>query len=224
MASLWLFLALAANSATVEPAPPATLPAPGEAAAPAAVVPSTPDLPITTLALACDATQAAAALRFDVPANTLLELETIDAISSATNHPGDVFGLRLGEALRWGPTELLPAGTPVHGQVVHAARSKGGGKAGELILAARYAQTAQGRIKLRANFGASGKDHTKGALAASFALGPFAMAVHGSERVIAPGTKLSARLAEPVTFHCGALAAPPSTPSQPTAPQGSTSQ
>lgn len=213
MGSLWLMLALAVPSAPVEPAPPA-------AAEPIPVAAPAPETPLSTVALACDPAQVAAALRFDVPANTLLELETTEPVSSAINHPGDVFGLRLAEPLRWGPTELLPAGTPVRGQVVHAARSKGGGKAGELILAARYAQTTQGRLKLRANFGASGKDHTKGALMASLVVGVFAMGVHGSERVIAQGTRLSARLAEPVTFHCGALPAPSSTPSQPTAPQG----
>jgi hypothetical protein len=221
MGSFWWLLALAVPAAPVAPVPPAAVePAP----APAPGVAPTPETPRTARAQASDTAHAAAARRFDVPANTLLELETTDPVSSAINHPGDVFSLRLSEPLRWGPTELLPAGTPVQGQVVHAARSKGGGKAGELILAARYAQTAQGRLKLRANFGASGKDHTKGALAASFALGPFAMAVHGSERVIAPGTRLSARLADPVTFHCGALAAPPSSPTQPTAPQGLSSQ
>jgi hypothetical protein len=216
MGSFWLLLALAVASAPVEPAAPPTDLMP----IPTAIAVAAPETQLTAMALACDPAQTAADLRFDVPANTLLELEMTDSVSSALNHPGDLFGLRLSEPLRWGPTELLPAGTPVRGQVVHAAQSKGGGKAGELILAARYAQTDQGRLKLRANFGASGKDHTKGALAASLVIGVFAMAVHGSERVLAPGTRLSARLAEPVTFHCGALAAPPSTPSQPTVPQG----
>lgn len=220
MGSLWLLLALAVPSAPVEPATPAVEPA----RIPAAIAVVAPETPITALALACAPAQVAADLRFDLPANTLLELEMTDSVSSALNHPGDVFGLRLSEPLRWGPTELLPAGTPVRGQVVHAAQSKGGGKAGELILAARYAQTDQGRLKLRANFGASGNDNTKGALAASLVIGVFAMAVHGSERVLAPGTRLSARLAEPVTFHCGAFPAPPSTASQPTAPQGLSTQ
>jgi hypothetical protein len=220
MGSFWLLLALAVPTAPVEPAASAVDTA--QVAEPMAV--AAPETPVTALALACAPAQIAADLRFDVPANTLLELETTDTVSSAINHPGDVFGLRLSEPLRWGPTELLPAGTPVRGQVVHAAQSKGGGKAGELILAARYAQTDQGRLKLRANFGASGTDHTKGALMASLVVGVFAMGVHGSERVIAPGTRLSARLAEPVTFHCGAPPAPPSLPSQPTAPQGISTQ
>jgi hypothetical protein len=217
MASLWLLLALAMPSAPVEPAAPA---AAVPMASPAPIAAPAPETQITTLALACDAPQAAASPRFDVPANTLLELEAVDSVSSATNHPGDLFALRLSEPLRWGPTELLPAGTPVQGQVVHAARSRGGGKAGELLLAARYAQTAQGRIRLRSNFGASGKDHTKGALAASLVVGVFAMAIHGSEQVVTPGTPLSARLAEPVTFQCGAVTASPVIPPTPTATQG----
>jgi hypothetical protein len=213
MGSLSLFLALAVAAPAIEPTAPPPVPATPVAIA----APPAPETPLAVMTLACPA---GAAPQYVVPANTLLELEAVDLVSSATNHPGDLFALRLSEPLLWGTTELLPAGTPVQGQVVHAARSRGGGKAGELLLAARYAQTSQGRIKLRSNFGASGKDHTKGALAASLVVGVFAMAIHGSEQVVSPGTSLSARLAEPVTFQCGALAAPPVTPPTPAATQG----
>jgi hypothetical protein len=228
MVGWWMVLALAGPMTTAPDAPPAP------ATQPVSSVDSTQDAPapapqewLARVDIACEGSQVAAGAHFDLGPNTLLELELVDPVSSASNHPGDTFSLRLREPLMYGPTRLLPAGTFATGQVVHAARSRGGGKAGELILAARWLQTPQGRIRLRASIGASGTQRTGASLATAVAFGPIGLAVHGAERELAVGTPLVARLADPISFRCGAAPAPlhdPAVPAATPATQGLPSQ
>ena len=135
-----------------------------------------------------------------LPANTNVELEMVDAVSSKTSKHGDMFKLRVALPVKSGDTVLIPAGTPAVGQVVHAEKSHGGGKAGELILAARYIDMPQGQIKLHSSFGAAGRNRTGAALATSIAVGVFGMFVKGKEIEIPAGGPLSARLAEDTTI------------------------
>lgn len=130
-----------------------------------------------------------------VPANTVVELEMVDSISSKTSKPGDLFRLKVALPVILNGVEVIPQGAPVVGQVVHAQKARGGGKAGELILAARHIELPQGQIKLRSGFGAAGKDRTGAALATSIAVGVFGMLVRGQELELPAGHPLSARVA-----------------------------
>lgn len=167
------------------PVPAATSPTPGPAPATA---------PVTEPVAASAAEAPAATLR--LPANTVVELETLDAVSSKTSKPKDFFRLRVAEDVRVDGRVLIPAGTEALGQVVHAAKSGGGGKAGELILAARAIKLPRGDVKLRSGFGAAGQQRTGAALATSIAVGVFGLFVHGKELLLPAGTPLSARVAE----------------------------
>jgi hypothetical protein len=219
MTPLLLLAALAApvvqDATPVETAPPA---APVAAAAP----PAAAEAFLQDVAIACPA--GAARTTFPLVPNTLFELETVDAVSSKTNHAGDRFALRLREPLRYGAVVLVPAGTPIQGEVTHASENRFGGMAGELILAARYVQLPQGRLRLRASISASGKSRTGAAATTTVLFGIAGVFVQGDNRNLPPGTPLSARLAEPVTFHCEGAPAPsplsvdapaPATPSNP---------
>jgi hypothetical protein len=84
-----------------------------------------------------------------VPARTPVEIEIMDAVDSRANHPMDHFAFRLAEPLTIDGHVIAPAGTPGIGEVVHAARARFGGKAGELILAARYLDLNGTHIPLR---------------------------------------------------------------------------
>jgi hypothetical protein len=115
-----------------------------------------------------------------VPALTPVIVRLEETITSNKNKPGDRFRITVAEDVRVGESVVIPAGSAGEGEVVHAAKSGAGGKAGELILVARYVIAADQQIRLRSfALGAQGKDHTGDALAASLALGPFAMFVHG---------------------------------------------
>jgi len=159
------------------------------------------------------AAQTAAEGLHTLAANTVIELETIDAVSSRTSKTGDFFKLRVRtDVLAADGTILIPAGTPAMGQVVHAARSGGGGKGGELILAARYVELPLEQVKLRSGFGAAGKARVGATLASSVVIGPFAMLIKGKDLELPAATPLSARLAQETSFappcpetelHCG---------------------
>ena len=197
--------------ALAEPAPEATAPAPSAEAIPAPVAaPAPPEVFLASVAIACPA--GATRTTFPLVPNTLLELELVDRVTSGDNRAGDTFSLRVREPLKYGAVELVPVGALVHGEVTHATRNRLGGIGGELNLAARYLQLPQGRIKLRASFAASGKSRTGVAATTTALFGIAGMMIHGSNKAIPPGTPLTARLAEPVTFHCEGVALPAPTP------------
>src|SRR5688572_33212892 len=75
--------------------------------------------------------------RVTVPALTPVAVRLEEPISSNKNKPGDRFRITVAEDVRVGDALVIPAGSMGEGEVVHAARSGAGGKAGELILAAR---------------------------------------------------------------------------------------
>jgi hypothetical protein len=84
-----------------------------------------------------------------VPARTTIEIEILDTITSRDNSNGQSFRFRLAAPLMADGHILIPAGTEGVGEVVHAARARAMGKAGELILAARYLKHGEARIPLR---------------------------------------------------------------------------
>lgn len=85
-----------------------------------------------------------------LPALTPLKLQVEGQISSKTHVTGDKIVIILAEALRVTDTLAIPAGTRGVGEVVHAAKKGMGGKAGELLIAARTLDLGPGvSIKLR---------------------------------------------------------------------------
>jgi hypothetical protein len=160
-----------------------------------------------------------------VAAGTVVELETTEPVSSRDRKHGDRFGLRLHAPLLVDDMVVLPAGTPGVGEIVHADRARGGGKPGELILAARYLRVGATQVSLHGmTLGATGKDKTRASMAVATAVGPLALFIHGGEIEIPTGTlaqaKLLADLDRPPQAGATALiaadrttsAAPPRTP------------
>jgi hypothetical protein len=126
----------------------------------------------------------AATAEFVLPANTVIELEMVEPVGSKTSKPGDLFHLRVATAVELKGSVVIAAGTPAVGQVVHATRSGTGGKAGELILAARYLDMPHGKVKLRM----------------VVVTGVFGMLVRGRDVELPAGSPLSARLAIDTIF------------------------
>ena len=135
-----------------------------------------------------------------VDANSIVDLETTEPISSRDRKHGDLFGLRLHTSLIRDGVVVVPAGTTGVGEIVHADRARGGGKPGELILAARYLQVGDRQVRLHAlKLGATGKDNSGTAMAASMAIGVFAQFIHGGEVEVPTGTLAQAKLLEDFT-------------------------
>ncbi|HKU88696.1 MAG TPA: hypothetical protein VJP84_02820 [Steroidobacteraceae bacterium] len=127
--------------------------------------------------------------RVTVPALTPVAVRLEEAISSNRNKPGDHFRITVAEDVRVGDVLVIPAGSVGEGEVIHAARSGAGGKAGELILAARYVRVGDIDVRLRSfALGVVGKDQSVNSLAASMIIGPFAMFVKGGVITVPPAT------------------------------------
>lgn len=169
--------------------------------------------PSTTAAPASPAATTSATPCCTLPDGTLVELAIGEPLTSKTAQRGQRFKLVLAEPLRLGDTVVVPAGTEGVGEVVHAERARGGGKAGELILAARFIQGPGGEIKLRGmKLGGIGKDNRDaanglliGTAVAAPILAPVAFLVRGGQIEIPAGTRAHAKLA-------GALQLPPMAP------------
>lgn len=124
-----------------------------------------------------------------VPALTPVAVRLEEPISSNKNKPGDHFRITVAEDVRIGDALVIPAGSAGEGEVIHAAKPGAGGKAGELILAARYVRVGDVEVRLRSfALGAVGKDQSVNSLAASMLVGPFAMFVKGGVITVPPAT------------------------------------
>lgn len=116
---------------------------------------------------------------------------------------GQYFKLSLREPLRLNDNLVIPAGTTGSGQVVHAAKSRAMGKAGEMVLAARFLDFQGTRIPLRSlRYGAGqGKDNVGTAAIVGFAVSPLITPfITGGEVRIPAGTEVWARVAADVAF------------------------
>ena len=166
---------------------------------------------------------------------TAVVLEILDPLDSGLVKRGDKFRIRLAEPVSVEGKIVLPAGIEGQGEIVHAAKSRGGGKAGELLIAARYLQRDEAnQIRLRGmKLGGQGKDNSALAVGLSVAVGVFAFFVQGDEIFIPAGTLAQAKIAQdmdlvltaiepPTAIVEQAIPAPPSAiEGMPPAPQSS---
>ena len=138
-----------------------------------------------------------------IPAMTEVEIEIADPVSSKSKRQGEHFAIRLAEPIVVDGRMLVPAGTPGVGEIVHSAKAGGAGKAGELILAARYLELDGQRIPLRSfRYGRrQGKDKTGAVNAGNMAAAAVMPAaslvgflIKGGEVDIPAGTRASAKV------------------------------
>jgi hypothetical protein len=123
---------------------------------------------------------------------TPLVLRIDSAISSKTARRGDRFGLTLEADLIIDQHVLVPKGTKGEGEVVHAAGVGFGGRAGELILAARFLQLGDARLPLQSfrisRAGANNSAEAIGVMAAAGAVGAIAaLFITGTSAEVAAG-------------------------------------
>jgi hypothetical protein len=95
-----------------------------------------------------------------LPVNSAVPLRFVSTVSSGTHTRGQTFDLEVTDDITAGDRVVIPAGSIATGEVIHAERARGLGKAGELILSARYVTVGERRIKLRAQLSQTGQDKT----------------------------------------------------------------
>lgn len=150
-----------------------------------------------------------------VRALTPVFLSIDEPLDSDKSQIGQYFKLSLRQPLELAGGLTIPAGTAGAGQVVHAAKSRAMGKAGELVLAARHLDFQGTRIPLRSlRYGkGQGKDNVDTAvivgIAVSALITPF---ITGGEVRIPAGTDVWAKVAADVAMR-------PAQPAPPVPPQ-----
>lgn len=134
-----------------------------------------------------------------IPALTIVSIEILSTVNSQANKIGEKFPIRLTEPIAVNGQVIIPAGATGSGDVVHAAKSRFGGKPGELIIAVRYLEYQGQRIPLRSlKFGTgSGKDNGGTAQAIGIAGGAVgglvSMFITGGEVNVPSGTIAQAK-------------------------------
>jgi hypothetical protein len=139
---------------------------------------------------------------FALPAMTLVEIEIVDALNSKTSHIGETFNIRLAAPIMIDGQIAVPKGTTGKGEVIHAAKARAAGKAGELIIAARYLDYQGMKLPLRSlKYGqdTAGQSHVGEAAAVGIVVAaPLVLFVTGGQVDIPAGMPATAKLASDV--------------------------
>jgi hypothetical protein len=154
-----------------------------------AVSPMTAEAQIAAAGPAESATIAPAPV--SIAAGTPVEIEFMAPLSSKTAKIDDMFQIRLTAPILIDGKVVVPVGTLGAGQIVHAAKAGGGGKAGELIVTVRWVEHLGTRITLRRlRMGGldRGADRREGAFGVSMAVPLAGFLVRGGEKTIEAGT------------------------------------
>jgi hypothetical protein len=123
-----------------------------------------------------------------VPAGTAIEIRVDQALSSRTAVRGDRFPISVVSPIIVDGTVIVPAGASGIGEVVHAAGKGFGGRAGELIVAARYVDVPGGRVLLRGfRINRAGANNAAEAIGATIMVPLAGLVVTGSSAQIALG-------------------------------------
>jgi hypothetical protein len=149
-----------------------------------------------------------------LPKLSPVAIEILDPLGSKTSRSLGTFRIALAEPLTLDGAEVVPAGIPGMGEIVHAKKAGGMGAAGELVIAARYLDLDGRKLRLRSTvLDAEGKSRINGVntLAVASAASPIPIAVvgffiKGGDIEVPAGTRAVAKLAE--DFALDALTAP----------------
>lgn len=148
--------------------------------------------------------QGAVPATIELPSELPIVVEIATPLSSKTGVNDQYFAIRLAEDVVIDGRVVVPAGTTGQGQIVHAAKARAMGKAGELILAARRIDCGSVAIPLRTlRLSGTGVSNVGGAMVASLAV-PFAgVLVSGGNLEVPVGQRATAKVAAATTIPVG---------------------
>ena len=144
-----------------------------------------------------------------VASGSIVEISIDEPLDSKTSIIGQHFAIHLAAPLTLADgTTVIEAGMKGVGEVIHAARAHMAGKAGELLLVARYLDVNGTQVPLRGfRLGGQGKDNSTLVAATTAAIGVVGMFISGGEKRVPPGTIATAKIA--VDTILPSLAPPP---------------
>ncbi len=123
-----------------------------------------------------------------IPAGTSARLRVESPVSSKTALKGDKFDISLAEDIVVDGKISVAAGAKGKGEVIHAQGKGFGGRAGELLLAARYLEVQGRQLKLRGfAISKAGANNTAEAIGASIAIPLAGLFVTGTSAEVKVG-------------------------------------
>ena len=125
-------------------------------------------------------------------ANRLIPLRFEETLVSGVNAPGSLFRMQVTDDIMVDDRVVIPAGTVAFGEVIDSKKAGMLGKAGVLVLSARYVHLDQRDIRLHSALGAAGASTTALAMVVPF--------VHGKDATIEQGTRVVVRTANDESF------------------------
>lgn len=152
-----------------------------------------------------------------IAAETTVEVELVDALSSRTSHIGDPFALKLRAPIIVDGREVVPAGASGGGEVIDAVPSGLMGRQGRLIVAARFLDLNGQRVRIHGmQLMASGEDRSNTVMVASMIpyVGLASIFMHGGNIDLPPGAHGIAKIAVDTELPPAAPAGPPPAPAQ----------
>lgn len=126
-----------------------------------------------------------------LPANHLIPLRFEETLVSGVNAPGSMFRMQVTDDITVDEKVVIPAGTAAFGEVIDSKKAGMLGKAGVLVLSARFIHLDNRDIRLRSALGAAGSYN-----AAAFFV-PF---LHGQNATVEQGTMVVVRTANEESF------------------------
>jgi len=135
-----------------------------------------------------------------LPANTSVLIEIRESVNSRNRVRGDKFPIALAAPIVIDGKLALKSGARGWGEVVYAEPGGMGGKAGKLVLAARYLEVNGTQVRLKAlNLSGSGAADFWAMQGAAAAIGVGALFIGGKNMEYPEGYKGVAKIAEDVT-------------------------
>lgn len=204
----WLAIAVAAAAQTATPVTPLPI-------APPPTPPVTEGAAIETAAPPAPVQQDEPQPVVAIPAMTPVQLQIMTDIDSKTAKIGEMFPIKLSGPITIDGKLVVEQGITGQGEIVHAAKARAAGKAGELILAARYLDWNGVRIPLRTfRYGPEvGESRVAEAMGAAVVIAaPVALLIAGGEMRVPAGTRAIAKVSADVLIPAEPSMAQPAAP------------
>lgn len=132
--------------------------------------------------------------RIRVPAGTVIDLVTTNAISSKKSVKGDLLYLKVTTPLIVDGIAVIPVDTVVVGQLARAEKRGAFGKAGKLDIQLLYAELSGGAVRIGGSLEAKGKGGADDAAATAAAFLALPFIATGRSAEIPAGSEVSGRL------------------------------
>ncbi len=147
----------------------------------------------------------------DIPRDTPVRLMVLTEVSTKDHEPGHRFRLRVNDPVIVNDREVIPIGAIAWGELLSAEKSGNVGKSGKLSARLLYVEHDGREIALDGEAQSEGKSGKGETILGVLAAGPLGLFAKGNNAKLKAGEKMTAFIAEDVSFGAELAARPPET-------------